>query len=77
MKLPMALKFYNSVAKGLKLKVRKFWKLIPTFVKFTWKNSYGEGAFLYLIFTPSVFIEATKSETLFITFVIISYLYLI
>ena len=29
------LKFYTSVAKGLKLKVRKFWRLIPTFVKVT------------------------------------------
>ena len=27
------LKFYTSVAKGLKLKVRKFWGLIPTFVE--------------------------------------------
>ena len=25
------LKFYTVVAKGLKLKVRKFWELIPTF----------------------------------------------
>ena len=31
----MVLKLYTSVAKGLKLKVRKFWGLIPTFVKFT------------------------------------------
>ena len=29
------LKFYTSVAKGLKLKVRKFWGLIPTFAKVT------------------------------------------
>ena len=27
------LKFYSSVAKGLKLKVRKFWGLIPTFAE--------------------------------------------
>ena len=27
------LKFYASVAKGLKLKVRKFWGLTPTFVE--------------------------------------------
>ena len=27
------LKFYTSMAKGLKLKVRKFWGLIPTFVE--------------------------------------------
>ena len=38
--LQMAKKFrpVTSVAKGLKLKVRKFWKLIPTFVEVTWKN---------------------------------------
>ena len=29
----MNLKFYTSVAKGLELKVRKFWGLIPTFVE--------------------------------------------
>ena len=31
----MAFKFYTSVAKGLKLKVRKFCGLIPTFVVVT------------------------------------------
>ena len=29
------LKFYTSVAKGLKLNARKFWGLIPTFVEVT------------------------------------------
>ena len=31
----MALQFYTSMAKELKVKVRKFWGLIPTFVEFT------------------------------------------
>ena len=31
--LGMALKLYTSVAKGLKLKIRMFWRLIPTFLK--------------------------------------------
>ena len=31
----MNLKFYTSVAKGLKLKARKFWDLIPTFAEVT------------------------------------------
>ena len=31
----MALKFYIGVAKGLKLKVGKFWGLTPTFVEVT------------------------------------------
>ena len=33
--LGMALKFYTSVTKGLKLKVRKFRRLIATFVEVT------------------------------------------
>ena len=34
----MTLKFYTSVAKGLKLKVRKFGGLCPTFVEVTWEK---------------------------------------
>ena len=39
------LKFYTSVIKGLKLKVRKFLGLIPTFVEVTWEKLVG-GDFL-------------------------------
>ena len=39
----MALKFYTSVAKGLKLKIRKLWELIPTFVEVTGKKLEGVG----------------------------------
>ena len=39
------LKFYSSVAKELKLKVRKFWGLIPTFVEVTGEKLVG-GRFL-------------------------------
>ena len=35
------LKFYTSVAKGLELKVRKFWELIPPFVEVTRKKLVG------------------------------------
>ena len=35
------LKFYTSVAKGLKVKVRKFLGLIPTFVEVTGKKLVG------------------------------------
>ena len=40
-------KFYTSVAKGLKLKIRKFWGLIHTFVEVIGKKtgSGGGGAF--------------------------------
>ena len=44
----MALKFYTSVAKELKRKVRKFWGLISTFVEDTEKKlvrGSGVGAF--------------------------------
>ena len=33
--LGVALKFYTGVAKELKLKVRKFWGLIPSFAEVT------------------------------------------
>ena len=34
---------YTSLSKGLKLKVRKFWRLIPTFVDVTGEKLVGEG----------------------------------
>ena len=37
------LKFYTSVASGLKLKVRKFLGLIPTFADVTGKKLVGGG----------------------------------
>ena len=40
------LKFYTSVAKGLKQKVRKFWGLILTFVEVVKKKTV-RGAFLH------------------------------
>ena len=33
--LVIDLRFYTSVGKSLKLKVRKFWELVPTFVEVT------------------------------------------
>ena len=37
------LKFYTSVTKGLKLKVRKFLELIPTFIEVTGEKLLGGG----------------------------------
>ena len=37
----MALKFYTSVAKKLKLKFREFWGKIPTFVEVKWEKLVG------------------------------------
>ena len=39
--LAMVLKFYTSMAKGLKLEVRKFWELIPMFVEVTGEKLEG------------------------------------
>ena len=43
----MALKFYIIEAKKFKLEVKKFWKLIPTFVKVTWGKSVRGGRGLF------------------------------
>ena len=40
----MVLKFYTSVAKRLKLKVRKFWELTLTFVEVIGEKLVGGGA---------------------------------
>ena len=45
MALGTNLQFYTSVAKRLKLKVRKFWGLVPTFVEVTGEELI-RGAFL-------------------------------
>ena len=42
----MVLKFYASVAKGLKLKVKMFWWLIPTFVEVTGEKPVGTAFLL-------------------------------
>ena len=39
--IDMALKFYSSAPKGLKLKLRKFWGLIPTFGEVTGEKWSG------------------------------------
>ena len=46
--LGMTLRFYTSVAKGSKLKVRKFCRLSPTFVEVTGEKLVG-GAFPHLL----------------------------
>ena len=43
--LSASLKFYNNASKGLKIKVRKFWGLIPTFVEDT-EEKLVRGPFL-------------------------------
>ena len=52
----MGLKLYTNVAKGLKLKVRKFLGLIPTFVEVTGEKLVrggGGGAGEVRFFLPS------------------------
>ena len=41
----MALIFYSSVIKGLKLKVKKFYSIIPVFGEVTHRNLEGGGLF--------------------------------
>ena len=41
--LGMALIFYSNAAKGLILKVRKFWGLIPPFVEVTGEKLVGKA----------------------------------
>ena len=43
----MALKFYTTVAKGLKVKIRPFSGLIPTFTEVTGKKPIGGGGGLF------------------------------
>ena len=50
----MALKFYAGVAKGFKLKVRKFYRLIPTFVEATGGKLVGS---LFPLILNSVKVE--------------------
>ena len=45
----MVLTFYISVAKELKLKVRKFWGLIPTFLEVTRKKMLEGGPYPTMI----------------------------
>ena len=48
----MILKFYTSVAKMLKLKIRKIWGLVPMFVEVTEeKLIWGRGAFVVNLFS--------------------------
>ena len=42
------LKFYTSLSNGLKLKAKKFWWLVLTFVEFTGKKLVGEAFLLPL-----------------------------
>ena len=42
------LKFYTSVEKGLKLKVRNFLELIPTFVEVTGEKLVGKAFQIYV-----------------------------
>ena len=38
--------FYTSMTKGLKLKIRMFWELIPTFVQVTEEKLVGGVSFM-------------------------------
>ena len=50
-------KNYTSMVKGLKLKVKKFWGLIPTFIENTMRKTDRRGTFC-----PLSWIELTESN---------------
>ena len=56
MALGMALKFITSVAKGLKLKVRKFWRLFPMFVEVAEEKLVGG------LYAPYILSRVKKSK---------------
>ena len=56
MSVKMANQFYTRVAKELKLKVRKFRGIIPTFIKVTWKK------WSFLLLPPSSILNRVKSR---------------
>ena len=58
------LKFYTSLSKGLKLKVRKFFGLIPTFVEVTGEKLVG-GPFCHPPSPPTPILNRVKQEKLF------------
>ena len=47
--LGMAFNFYTSLAKGFKLKVRKFWGLILTFLEIAGENLLGRGVGVFVL----------------------------
>ena len=61
--LAMALKFYTSLEKGLKVKVRMFWGLSPTFVEVTGEKLVG-GIFAPPILTRVNFVSLNTEHFL-------------
>ena len=59
----MVLKFHKSVTKELKLKVKQFWELIPTFVEITGKKP--EGPPLWIGLSQILLQTTTKNPTYF------------
>ena len=59
----MALKFYNGVAKGFKLKVRKFYRLIPTFVEVTGEKLVG-SLFPFILNRIKVELQGERLDSL-------------
>ena len=55
------LKFYASVVKDSKLKVRKFRGLVPTFVEVTWEELVGSGS----LFAPHPILNRVNKAGLF------------
>ena len=56
----MALKFYTSVTKWLKVKARKFWRLMPMLIEVTGEKLQGRGDG---VFSASPILGSTTKES--------------
>ena len=59
----MALTFYTSLTKGLKLKVRKFWGLIPTFGEIAGEKLVGVCFLPLTPPSPPNILNSVKAKT--------------
>ena len=59
----MALKFYTSVAKWLKVKARKFWRLMPMLIEVTGEKLEGRGGRGGGVFSASPILGSTTKES--------------
>ena len=73
--LGTALRFYTSVAKGLELKVRKFWGLIFTFLEVTGGKTSSGGNFLPPIMNMVNFEHISQFLLDFVSLILIIYFF--
>ena len=75
--LGVSLKFYTSLSKGLKLKVRKFWGLILTFAEVTGEKLVGGGRLFALRPILSLLILAIFPDLEMLKFLSVNYTFIL